>query len=144
MKKKNKFKVENLYQVVETKKQNADEYVNIVKWAFAVAALTIIAIYTFDVLDVPTRMGLISPENSREWLDNIVGYFGIIAGAFIGFFSAIIPVKITLERQEEVRKEDNAKRVLPLVKIDTWQPSLLGDPILEKIDFDFDKGKIRL
>lgn len=136
MKKKNKIKAKKSYRVVETKKKNTGEYVDIVKWAFVIAALIIFTVYAFDALDVPTRMGLVSPENSREWLDNIVGYFGIIAGAFIGFFSAMIPVKITLERQEEIRREDNAKRVLPLVKIDTWQPSQLGDPVIEKIDFD--------
>ena len=126
---------------IRNKKTSEDEYIDIIKCALVVVGLILFAIYAFDMLDVPTRIGLVSAENSREWLTNIISYVGIVAGAFIGFFSAMIPVKIMLGKQEEDRKEDNAKKVLPLVKIDAWQSSLLGDSIFEKMEFDFDKRK---
>ena len=99
------------------KKDKWDEYVKIAKWTFIVALLIFGYIYFLDLTDSPSRLGIVNGNNSKEWLNFSITYFGTIAASFIGFIGAIMAVSITIEKQNEFRKEDSRKNVLPLVKV---------------------------
>ena len=101
------------------KKDKWDEYIKIAKWTFIIALLIFGCIYFLDITDSPSRLGIVNSENSKEWLNFSVNYFDTIAASFIGFIGAIMAVSITIEKQNEFRKEDSRKNVLPLIKVET-------------------------
>lgn len=106
------------------KKDKWDEYIKIAKWTFIVALLIFGCIYLLDVTDSPSRLGIVNSDNSKEWLNFSINYFGTIAASFIGFIGAIMAVSITIEKQNEFRKEDSRKNVLPLIKVETNTSSI--------------------
>lgn len=99
------------------KKDKWDEYAKIASCAFILAILFFTIIYLIDVTDSASKMGLVNADNSKDWLNFSISYFGSIAASFIGFIGAIMAVSITIEKQNEFRKEDNRKDVLPLVRV---------------------------
>lgn len=102
---------------VKRKKDKWDEYIKIAKWTFIVALLIFGCIYFLDVTDSPSKLGIVNSENSKEWLNFSINYFGAIAASFIGFIGAIMAVSMTMEKQNEFRKETSRKNVLPLIKV---------------------------
>lgn len=98
-------------------KNNADDYVKIAIGAFVIALLILVVIWIADITDFPSNIGIVNESNSHDWRNMVIEYFGAVSSAFIGFIAAIMAVGITLNRQEKIRIEDNAKNALPLVKI---------------------------
>lgn len=104
---------------VKRKKDKWDEYVKITAGAFVAAILIFVCIYIFDITDMPSKFGLVNENNSKEWLAFSISFFGAVAASYIGFIGAIMAVSMTAEKQNEFRKEDNRKKVLPLIKVKT-------------------------
>lgn len=85
----------------------------------AVVFIIFLTLLLLDKNNVPTYLGWISSDNSQLWLDRSMSYIGTVVGAFIGFMAAILTAKITNDRLDRARREDNAKAVLPLLKVFT-------------------------
>lgn len=92
-------------------------YIKIVFCTFALSLLVFACIYLFDVMDLPSKLGIVDGDNSKTWLEYSIEYFGPITAAFISFIGAIMAVSVSLNKETEFRKEDNRKNVLPLIKI---------------------------
>lgn len=99
------------------KKDKWDEYARLALETFIIAVSIFACIYLLDIVDTPSKLGIVNENNSKEWLRFSINYFGTIAASFISFIGAIMAVSMTIEKQNEFRKEDNRKRVLPIAKI---------------------------
>lgn len=98
-------------------------YTKIASVTFIAAVLLLVCIYLLDASNTPSKIGIVDKGNSRDWLEYTVVYFGTIMASFIGFIGAIMAVSLTLEKQNEFRKEDSRKSVLPLAKVSKAHPA---------------------
>lgn len=76
-----------------------------------------IIIFYMDLFNFPSKMGLTNNVNYYEWLNIIFTYSVSILSALIGAYMTIRSVKLSISEQEKVRKEDEKKKALPLLKI---------------------------
>lgn len=104
--------------MVKLRKLMRDEVLQIAFGCFAIVVGTFVVIFMLDAADLPTTMGVVGPDKSREWLGHLVGYVGAAAGAFLGSVATLWSVSLTIERQGRDRKEDNAKDALPLIRVE--------------------------
>ena len=98
-------------------------YVKLACATFTIVILLLACIYWLDSSNTPSKLGVVTKENSKEWLNYTVSYFGTIAASFVGFIGAIMAVLLTLKKQNEFRKEDSRKNVLPLIKVAKARPA---------------------
>lgn len=82
--------------------------------------LTIFPIVWFilDITNTPSKLGL--PLNSvpGQWSVVLIGYFASALSALAGFIATAYSVNKSIEHQNQVRKQDNAIAVLPLVGVE--------------------------
>lgn len=99
------------------KKDEWDKVLKSIRIAFCASTLVFACIYIFDITDFPSKIGIVNQENSKSWLQYSIDFFGPVAAAFIGFIGGMMSVFITIKKQDEFRKEENRKNVLPLIKV---------------------------
>lgn len=99
------------------KKSNKVLYV--VAIVIVIVVVIALALAIADVYDIPSRFGM--PRIMLElnpWVELIIGAFVSILAAFIAAYATIKSVSMSIKNQEEIRREDNRKDVLPMIKID--------------------------
>lgn len=71
-----------------------------------------------DITNTPSKLGL--PLNSvpGQWSVVLIGYFASALSALAGFIATAYSVNKSIEHQNQVRKQDNAIAVLPLVGVE--------------------------
>lgn len=102
--------------VVEYKKSKSiDE--KVLFWGVGIVVFFPITFFYLDFYNVPSKIGWINNINSNEWLNIIFTYAVGILSALIGAYMTIRSVKMSIDEQEKVRKEEEKKKALPLLKI---------------------------
>lgn len=76
-----------------------------------------ITMFYLDFYNIPSKFGWISKVDSSEWLNIIFTYVVGILSALIGAYMTIRSVKMSIEEQEKVRKNEEKIKALPLLKI---------------------------
>ncbi len=92
-------------------------FVRILLLAFVFSVFVFLCIYLLDMTNFPSKHGIVNDENSQTWLKLCVEYFGPVVGSFVGFAGTVFAVLIPIMKQNENRKEDSRKNVLPLIKV---------------------------
>lgn len=76
--------------------------------------------FLIDRFNLPSILGIIDFNNPpSEWSVIFTGYFGSALAAIAGYVAVIL----SLRKQEDARKEDNAKEVLPLISVSATIPN---------------------
>lgn len=102
------------------RKMKHDPALKIILGCLFVIVGAFVVIFLLDFSNLPTDIKIVDPANSREWLGHLVGYVGAVVGAFLGSVATLLAVRMTIDKQEKNRREDNAKDVLPLIEISNY------------------------
>lgn len=102
--------------IVEYKKSKSINE-KVLFWGVGIVVFFPITIFYLDFCNIPSKIGWINNINSNEWLNIIFTYTVGILSALIGAYMTIRSVKMSIDEQEKVRKEEEKKKALPLLKI---------------------------
>lgn len=88
--------------------------------AVVLFVLFLMSIIVFDVLNIPSRIIGMKREmlELNSWVNLVISSIVAVFAAFIAAYATIKSVSMTIKKQEDDRKEDNRKDVLPMIRID--------------------------
>lgn len=89
--------------------------------------------FLLDASNLLSTWGIIGYNNPpSEWSGVLIGYFGSAFAAVAGYIAVIL----SLKKQEDARKEDNAKEVLPLLSAEPYYEAVSEPVIVTNGDYE--------